>query len=928
MIFFVLTALFSSLVGGFLTIRQTEKVLLIDAEKFFSSISSQKINQLRLRFSDIQSRMAAFVEGNRDFIATITQYLKNPSSENKDFTYDYLNRFLFHNPIFFEALLFDPDAGTVFLSTDSSREDLDLSEYPYFKEGENKIFLSPVYYSPLLESHAMTISIPVKNDDGKLLAVLAARVNLLSFNDILSERSGMGLTGETYLVARDLYPITGLHYSASHSDYKAGPMITFGISEAFDGREGFATYDGYASYPVAGYYQYLPDLDAALLVEQHLDEMTEPIRKLQKKVLWSILFILFFVLIFAYLVALRIATPIVRLSEAAHSILVGKKVKMVSVESSDEIGMMADAFNQMTQYLTTSLAETQNIIKTIPEALFILDRDGRIRFANPAATGLTGISSFKLIGSPVDHLFHLTSSLFPRKTQSTSLAWFQQGPFSDLSAYCVLGRQIKIPVSLSAGPPLIDEKGDPKGFLVVAKDLREQKRYAKERVNEILPILQSVSLGDFSKAIELPDSEDEFTDLLVSVDMMSQNLKELIEENRRKAVEIQQSQEKLKFTNIKILKAKKEAEKEKARAETLLSSLGEGVLAIDLKGNMLLMNHAAEKMFGVSVEDMIGKPFFDFLSFKNKQGKKLQMGIYPITEAIRGKKPVYTILYFVKKDGTQVPLATTSSPILIGNKIIGIIGTFRDITKEMAVDQAKSEFVSLASHQLRTPLTGIKWLVQAALKKDAISPMQEDFLKDALQSNERMIMLVNNLLNVSRLETGSVSVTPQKIKLIDFLDKIVQDLHPVSVKRKQIIRFIKPKLDINIILDPQLISQVIINLLSNAMDYSDEKKTITLSTEKKGSKVIIQVRDEGMGISKQDQKKVFGKFFRSSEAVRRSTTGSGLGLYIVKAIIQASKGTIRCHSTEGKGTTFFITLPLKGPPARIGLKDLISQKFS
>ena len=245
----------------------------------------------------------------------------------------------------------------------------------------------------------------------------------------------------------------------------------------------------------------------------------------------------------------------------------------------------------------------------------------------------------------------------------------------------------------------------------------------------------------------------------------------------------------------------------------------------------------------------------------------------------------------------------------------------------MEVDKAKSEFVSLASHQLRTPLTGIKWLLQEIFRKGGLSDIQIEYLDDAMNSNDRMINLVNDLLNVSRLETCTIQAVSTKVDLFEFIHPIIREASILSKETGRILQFHMSDPKIEVILDSQLIGQVITNLLSNAIYYTDKGKTIIISAEKKGKKAIIKVQDEGIGISKEDQKKLFKKFFRAKAAAKRSTTGSGLGLYIVGKILEVCSGTIECSSEEGKGTTFTVSLPLKGPVNKASEKTLILKKL-
>ncbi len=490
-----------------------------------------------------------------------------------------------------------------------------------------------------------------------------------------------------------------------------------------------------------------------------------------------------------------------------------------------------------------------------------------------------------------------------------------KGAVHDVEGYCLTKAKRKIPIRLS-GAALEGKNKRVDGFVFVAEDLTPIKKYARQRVNAITPVLNKISLGDFSQNIEIPEGNDEFSELVVAIDLMVDNLRELIEENRSKTEQVQLSHKKL-------LRAKSETDAERVKIEAFLSHIGDAIVAISKEGKILFINPEAERLFNKKSTQVIGEEYMKVYALEDENGNAIKPNTFPISDAIKKKKSVHTTTYFVKGK-VRVPLATSVSPILLHNKMLGIVGTFRDITKEKEIDQAKSEFVSLASHQMRTPLTGVKWLIQAALMEGKLTGRQEEFLKDADTSNERMISLVNDLLNISRLEAGVVGVVADKIELGSFIEQLVKESRYVAKEKKQKILYKKPAKKINVTFDKHLISEVIVSLLSNAMRYSDKKKTIAVSITSRKKNFEIQVTDQGIGISSKDQKKIFTRFFRSEEAAKIDTTGSGLGLYIVGKVLSVCGGSIECISKPSKGTTFVVVLPNKGV-SRTGTKSLVGR---
>lgn len=359
---------------------------------------------------------------------------------------------------------------------------------------------------------------------------------------------------------------------------------------------------------------------------------------------------------------------------------------------------------------------------------------------------------------------------------------------------------------------------------------------------------------------------------------------------------------------------------EKQRDEILLESMGEGMIALDEKGAIVLINSNAQTMLNLIDKSVIGMPVHKAFTLYDEKSKSITPSHRPEMMALHGTSPEDTIFTFHIKDEKPLMLHVNASPVNINGKTAGAIVILRDVTREREVDRMKTEFISLASHQLRTPLSAIKWFTEMLLAGDAgkLKPDQQEFAQNIYDSSERMIQLVSSLLNISRIESGRIIIDPKPTDLSELISGIVNDLKAKTEEKKQTLIISVHKELPKINLDPRLIGQVYLNLLTNAIKYTPVGGEITVFVSRQDGQVVSQITDNGYGIPKQEQGKVFQKFFRAENAVKVETDGTGLGLYLIKAIIESSGGKIWFESEESKGTTFWFSLPLSGMKAKIG----------
>ena len=356
----------------------------------------------------------------------------------------------------------------------------------------------------------------------------------------------------------------------------------------------------------------------------------------------------------------------------------------------------------------------------------------------------------------------------------------------------------------------------------------------------------------------------------------------------------------------------------KAKDEAILESIGEGMVVTDDTGGILLINVSAALLLGLPHKDAIGKNIKS-IAFFDETDQPIAVADQPVQEALHtGHKVSRTV--HIEHSNKKKTLYFTITPVRQRGKIIGTIQIIRDVTKEKEIDRMKTEFISIASHQLRTPLSAIKWYSEMMLNEDVgkLSKDQHDFIADIASSTERMIELVSSLLNISRLESGRIIVDPKPTDLSSLVKNIINDLKAKTHERHQSLKVTVDKSLKDVSLDPKLVGQVYLNLLTNAIKYTPAGGHITVTIARDGKDILSCISDDGYGIPKDEQVKVFKKFFRATNIIKVESDGTGLGMYLVKSIVETSGGKIWFESQENKGTTFWFTLPADGMKAKAG----------
>ncbi|WP_026695842.1 cell wall metabolism sensor histidine kinase WalK [Peribacillus kribbensis] len=354
------------------------------------------------------------------------------------------------------------------------------------------------------------------------------------------------------------------------------------------------------------------------------------------------------------------------------------------------------------------------------------------------------------------------------------------------------------------------------------------------------------------------------------------------------------------FNNLtkKLQDAQSSTEGERRKLSSVLSYMTDGVIATDRRGRIILINEQAAKMLDVSRETVITQQIVPLLGLEEK---------YTFEELLEENESVILDNSTSAKD---LILRANFSVIQRETGFVnGLIAVLHDITEQEKIEEERREFVANVSHELRTPLTTMRSYLEAlsdgAWQDESIAP---HFLKVTQKETERMIRLVNDLLQLSKLDSKDYKITKQWVDFTEFFHHIIDRF---EMSKDQNVSFVRelPKKTIFVEIDEDKITQIIDNIISNALKYSPEGGMIRFRVRELENEIEVSIKDQGMGIPKENVVRVFERFYRVDRARSRKLGGTGLGLAIAKEMVTAHNGNIWAKSEEGKGTTIFFTLP-------------------
>ncbi|MCA9971454.1 MAG: GAF domain-containing protein [Anaerolineales bacterium] len=352
---------------------------------------------------------------------------------------------------------------------------------------------------------------------------------------------------------------------------------------------------------------------------------------------------------------------------------------------------------------------------------------------------------------------------------------------------------------------------------------------------------------------------------------------------------------------------------ETAKNQAILESIADGVIVANENNRIILANVPASSLLGLPREMLIGKSINEFLGL---YGQSRHSWLSVIEQWAQHADRIEQWTYIAEELPIEDKVVSVHlSPVLAGKQFFGTVSIFRDITKEVELDRLKSEFVSTVSHELRTPMTSIKGYVDLLLMGAAgkMSDAQTRYLKVIKNNAERLHMLVNDLLDISKIETGKTALDLRPIDVKQLIEQVVEGHLRGRIQHEKKAIAVKVDTPANlplVTIDHARITQVLTNLLDNAFNYTPAQGEINISARANGGYVYVSVSDTGIGISAEDQVRIFDRFYRAEDEIVQKVPGTGLGLAIVRSLVEMHNGRLTLNSAPGQGSTFTFNLPV------------------
>ena len=591
----------------------------------------------------------------------------------------------------------------------------------------------------------------------------------------------------------------------------------------------------------------------------------------------------------AHVASARLTRPLERLRQGVQRFGHGELDHRVPIETVDEIGELALQFNQMATELGASHARLEERIRDATRDLARRQREAEelARVARTLTEDLDVHQVADRVVQPVLKLFGVQSSLLWRREPAGTLVVagisgrareaFRRGDVLPAGA-SIAGRAATEGRAVWTS----DVLAEPGLVLPDAERARVQRAGARA----VLCVPVAVNARTIGVLSLVDGSRREFTPDEVTL------------------LQAFADQAAIALQNASLYA---ESQTQRIQLTQILESTSDGVLFVGPDGRIQAANRHAGELLGFGATPVVGRDLDAVLrrecSLPSTERLLLACagGLGSAAQGASGDLDVpnlHRVLHWEARATHDAAGRTT-----------GLTLTVHDVTQEREIAQMKSDFVSFATHQLRTPLSGIKWMLELAMEEHAVPAGASGYMKDALGASQRLIQLVNDLLDISRLESGRMKTTPQRVDLAGLTHAVLDDLKLQLDEKSHRLTMQTPAEPLEVFADPQLLRQVVLNFTSNAIKYSPRGGDIRVGLTGEPDVVRWEIKDTGIGIPKESQRHLFEKFYRADNVAALETDGTGLGLYLVRLIVEQIGGQVGCASEEGHGATFYFSVP-------------------
>ncbi len=881
-----------SLVGtvAYIRAREALKQSVFDRLQAVASLKEDELN----RWTDDQRRDVVFIAWLPEVREKAGSLLSYPETdpayqEAYGLLTEYLKFVVTSTSDSTELLILDLE-GNVALSTDKAHEGQNQANTPYFIEGLSKL-TQTIYTSPLTGRPTVTIATPLFDQDKRRIGVLASHLNLARVDRLILERTGLGSSGETYLVNTSNMFVTaealisGQGYLDSvHSE---------GIDAALTGTDGSGLYTNYAGVPVIGVYRWVDDREVTLLAEMSQEEAFAPARQLALAIFVIGSISAGLLAVGAYLLVRQVARPILAITNTATQVAAGDLTQTAPVLTEDEVGVLARAFNQMTTQLR---AFYEHLEEQVKERTVALTQQNEYLAALHATT--TEISAeldlSKLLQAIVERAVMLLDAtggelaIYDEKQKECLVVVSHNMEQDYVGTRLALGEGAMGYVVQTCQPLILDDYLKWEG---------QSRKYRPSTLHATLaaPLLVS---GRVVGAINIADA----------------NLDRRFTPDDVRRLELFAQQAAITIENARLFA---EVESQKQYSESLVLNSPVAIVVTDMEGKVTSWNPAAEKLFGYTQIEAMGRKIDEMVATEATRSEALAY----TQQTIRGET-VHAITVRGRKDGSLADVELLAVPMNLEGERVGMLVIYHDITelqharKEAeAATQAKSAFLATMSHEIRTPMNAVIGMTSLLLDTN-LSPEQRDFTTTIRSSGDALLAIIDDILDFSKIEAGRIELEQQPFDLRECVEGAVGLLsHNAVEKGLELACLIDPQVPAAIVGDENRLRQILLNLLSNAVKFTDVGEVVlTVASRSEFDAPLHElqftVRDTGIGVSPNQMDMLFKSFSQVDSSTTRRYGGTGLGLAISKRLSELMGGKMWAESegVPGKGSTFHFTI--------------------